>query len=226
MALQWGRAGDFANQFGVKSIVYGPPGGGKTPLIGTAPRPVLLAIEPGLLSMKNSTIPTAFAQKPGDVEEFVRWLQQSAEAKQFDTVGIDSGSQHAENILDEELSKKSSSGKKVDGKAAYGEMSKRAMDLFDTLYYLREKHVVLICKESHGDGQKRPYFPGKDLDTKVPHRYDEILRLAKTFVQGVGDVPALRAKEAYDAFARDRTGKLAEFEQPNLTALFNKLMQG
>jgi hypothetical protein len=54
-------ARDFAVQYGVKAIVYGPPGSGKTPVINTAPRPVMLVCEPGLLSMRTSTVPTFFA---------------------------------------------------------------------------------------------------------------------------------------------------------------------
>jgi AAA domain len=51
-------AGSFAQQYGVKMIAYGPPGAGKTPLINTAPRPILLIVEPGMLSMKGSTVPS------------------------------------------------------------------------------------------------------------------------------------------------------------------------
>ena len=44
-------ASEHAQNFGVKAIVYGPAGTGKTPILNTAPRPVLLATEAVLLSM-------------------------------------------------------------------------------------------------------------------------------------------------------------------------------
>jgi len=49
-------ASEHAQNFGCKCIIYGPSGSAKTPLVNTAPRPVLLSIEPGLLSMKGSNI--------------------------------------------------------------------------------------------------------------------------------------------------------------------------
>ena len=230
MVMNIQPAGNFANQFGVKSIIYGPPGIGKTPLMNTAPRPILLACEPGLLSMRGSGVMTQAAATPADIEEFFKWLWSSAEAKNYDTVGIDSGSQLAELILGEELSKKSSSGKKVDGKAAYGEMSNRVMVYMNGLYYTREKHVVILCKqgsvEENGFEKRRPFFPGKDLNVKIPHLFDEILHYAKANVPGHGEVKALRAAETYDIAARDRSGRLAELEQPDLTLLFNKILQG
>lgn len=229
-ASQLQPAGTFAAQFGVKSICYGPPGSGKTPLINTAPRPVLLAVEPGLLSMRGSTVPTWMATTPAQIDEFMTWLIQSPEAKNFDTVGIDSGSELCEIILREELSKKSKSGNKVDGKAAYGEMATRAYRHFNDLYYMREKHVYMICKqgnfEENNSIKRRPYFPGQDLNVKMPHLYDLIMHLDTANVPNVGAVKALRTVSSYDITARDRGGKCAEFEQPNLTLLFNKIVQG
>lgn len=226
---QFAPANAFAQQFGVKTVCFGPPGSGKTPLLNTAPRPVLLATEPGLLSMRGSNIPTCMATTVPQIEDFFNWLISSPEAKQYDTVGIDSASQLAEIYLAQELGKKSKSGNKVDGKAAYGEMASKTLAHLNTLYYLREKHVYLIAKQTPpGDDypQKMPWFPGKDLNVKVPHLFDEILHLGLAAVPSVGEVQALRTKASYDVFARDRSGRLAEFEQPNLSVVFNKITQG
>ena len=38
---------------GVKCVVYGPAGGGKTRLLATAPSPIILSAEKGLLSLKK-----------------------------------------------------------------------------------------------------------------------------------------------------------------------------
>lgn len=52
-----------------------------------------------------------------------------------------------------------------DGRKAYGEMSRRVMDLVNGLYYLPNKHIYLIGKQGTNDENgvttKRPYFPGK-----------------------------------------------------------------
>lgn len=231
-------ASSLALKFGVKAMLFGPPGSGKTPLINTAPRPLLLATEPGLLSMRNSNIPTWDAYTTARIDEFFAWFTKSAEAKNFDTLAIDSGSQLAEISLSDALEKRK------DGRKAYGDMSQYCMGHFDDLFFMPNKHIVLICKMSREEVgkqvvaqgnafavemtyQSQPYFPGQDLKVKVPHRYDEILYLNEAVVPGQGPKPvrAIRTKGTPEIMARDRSGKLAELEPPDLAALFAKVMQ-
>lgn len=73
---------------------------------------------------------------------------------------------------------------------------------------------------------RRPYFPGQDLNVKVPHLFDEILHIGLHNVPGVvGSVKAICTGEQFDLLARDRSGKLDLYEQPNLTDIFRKCMQ-
>lgn len=229
-------AGSLIQKLGLKALLYGKPGVGKTPMINTAPRPVLLATEPGLLSMRGSTVPTWEAYTMERVEEFFKWLSESKEAANFDTVAIDSGSQIAE------LSLIKHQAKCKDGRKAYGEMSLECMKHFDTLYYMQQKHVIVICKETRAEVgkqvvqqngafvvestyQAQPFFPGQDLNVKIPHRYDAILYAAHTQVPGVAQqVTALRSKGTAEILARDRSGQLAELEPPNLDAIIRKCM--
>ncbi|WBF76860.1 hypothetical protein PSV3_00158 [Septimatrevirus PSV32] len=83
-------ASQLARRYGVKSVVFGAPGSGKTPLINTAPRPVLLVTEPGMLSMRGSNVPAWEAYSPALIVEFFEWFMKSREAANFDTLGIDS----------------------------------------------------------------------------------------------------------------------------------------
>jgi len=228
-------ASHFAKQYGVKAIIYGQAGTGKTPMMATAPRPLLLAVEPGLRSMAGSNIATYFAENYKKVDEFFEWLTKSNEAKQFDSICIDSGSEIAELTL-KEMQLKFGHGLKV-----YGEMAKRVMEVADDLYFMKEKNVFLICKQSKfevgktsvmKDGvfvveqqfQFQPYFPGNELNIKIPHRYDEILHASHINMPGVGNVVGLRTKGTPEVYARDRSGNLAEIEPPNLTAIVQKCM--
>ena len=217
-------ASQLAQRFGVKAVCFGGPGSGKTPLLTTAPRPILCAVEPGLLSMRNSNIPTWEAYTRPKLEEFFAWFFTSSEAKQYDTLGIDSISQLAEIILTDELNPK----KNKDGRAAYGKLSIAVMELANTLYYLPQKHIFLIAKQTieDGTGKKKPYFPGQDLNVKVPHMYDEVLHLGLHSVPGmVQPVRSIQTRENFEIFARDRSGNLDEFEPPDLAALFAKAMR-
>lgn len=223
-------AGEHANNFGVKAIIYGPAGSAKTPILNTAPRPVLLATEAGLIGMKGSTIPTYEAYTSQRVDEFFKWFFNSTETKAFDTLGIDSGSQVADIYLNAALSGTSKQGNKKHGMAAYGEMATNTMEHLRTLFYTKQKHVYMICKEQIADvdyqSLRRPYFPGQQLPVDVPHLYDFILRLAKTNVPGMnGEQLAFQCNGAMNIMARNRTGNLNDFEEPHFGKLVIKAMQ-
>lgn len=221
-------ARDFARKYGCKSIVYGKPGVGKTPVANTAPRPIMMVCEPGMLSMRSSTIPAIDCFTPERIDEFFQWLFNSRESANFDTVVIDSASQMAEIYLDRELNGKSKSGAKVDGRAAYGNMSRAVMQHLNGLFFMQNKHTYLICKQAfaevEGFNMRVPYFPGKELPVKVPHLYDVILHLDMHSIPGAGNHKAFRCAASFDSVARDRSGNLAEYEPCDLTALFNKVM--
>lgn len=222
-------ATDYAQNYGVKAIIYGPAGSGKTPIINTAPRPVLLACEPGLLSMRGSKVPTFIGATAKAIDEFFDWLFSSADVKNFDTVAIDSISQLCEIYLEEALSGRSKGGSKVHGLAAYGAMATDVLKHIDRLYLMQYKHAYLIAKLDSVQGAinnyVRPYYPGRQLPVMMPHKYDQILHLDIHNVPGVGQVRSFQCQSTIDVMARDRTGRLDMFEQPDFGALVRKAMQ-
>lgn len=222
-------ASAYAVNLGVKAIVYGPAGSGKTPLINTAPRPVLLACEPGLLSMRGSTVPTFIGATAKSIDEFFDWLFSSAEVKNFDTIAIDSLSQLCEIYLEEALSGKSKGGNRVHGLAAYGAMATDVLKHIERLYFLQQKHAYLIAKLDSVQGTvanyARPYYPGRQLPVMMPHKYDQILHLDIHNVPGVGQVRSFQCQGTIDVMARDRTGQLSMFEEPDFGKLVAKAMK-
>lgn len=211
-------AKEFAVSFGMKAICYGPPGSAKTPTVNTCPRPVLLATEPGLLSMRNSNVPTWIAPTKNKIDEFMKWFEHSAEAKNFDTLAIDSVSQMCDIGLSESKSKH--------GLAQYGDMADYIYPYLERLYFMPQKHMFLIAKEEiTADGMRRPYFPGRYLPTQIPHKYDCVLRIAKVAIPNVvGEQLAFQCNGSYNVIARNRTGTLADFEPANFGELIKKAM--
>ena len=210
-----------AQNFGVKMLGYGPPGTGKTPISATAPRPVICAVEPGLLSMRNvNDVPAFPAFDSKSITQFFDWVFRSPETSNFDTIVIDSVSQMAEVILVEE-EKNNKHGLK-----AYGEMARRVYEWLEGLYYLKDKHIYLIAKQTieETDGAKtaRPEFPGQQLKIKVPHLYDEIIHIDIANIPGMQPQVAFRTKAGFGVVARDRSGMLNEFEPPHLGQMFAK----
>lgn len=207
-------ARDFANNMGCKCIIYGPPGSCKTPLVNTAPRPILLACEAGLLSMRNSDVPTIQAFTAARIDEFFEWFLNSNDNRNYDTLAIDSGSHMAEIFLDEALTGKSKKGNKVHGQAAYGQMATETLKHLNKIYTMPYKHIYLIAKESNKDGYRKPYFPGDKINAEIPHLYDFIWHLGIQNIPGVGQHLAFRCNQAIDVLARSRTGNLDDFEKP------------
>lgn len=219
------RPADFyAKSYGVKMLAYGAAGSGKTPLVATAPRPVMIATEAGLLSLRGvQHVPVYQAETYPKIKEFFEWVLKSNEVKQFDTIAVDSVSQMSEIVLKYHL------GRNKDGRKAYGEMASDMLFWLEGLYYQQEKHAYLIAKQEIGEEEgiqtKRPYFAGQELKVKVPHLYDLIAHIGMATVQGMPTPQrAIRTSPTFGVVARDRSGKLAELEPPNLEALFKKAM--
>ena len=214
-------AKNFAVKFGAKFLVHGAPGTGKTPIVNTAPRPVLGFSEPGLLSMRGSNVPSIPLFTPSAIDDFFNWVTKSNEMRNFDTLCIDSVSQMAEIYLED------AKGRKPDGRAAYGLMSERLFKHLVAIFFQQNLHTYLICKQMVQDGSLVlvPYFPGKELNTRVPHMFDIILNCGTFSVPGVVKTKAFRAFWGQEALCRDRSVSLNEFEPTNLTALVNKVMQ-
>lgn len=211
------------SQFGVKSVLYGPPGSGKTPMsMSTAPRPVMCAVEPGLLSLRNSSAPAWIAPDYPRMLEFVDWLTSSAEAKQFDTAVFDSGSQMGQNIVDLERSKNHK-----DKRMMWYEAQLKLWGMMNRLYMMPQKHIVIIAKEFKGDnGERGPSFPSRAMTSDTAHLFDEVLRMEKLTGHGGVITPAIRCLQGHDLNieVRDRSLQLAQWEPADLTQLFNKAM--
>lgn len=214
---------------GVKSIVYGSSGQGKTPLAAnTTPRPVLLITEPGTMTLRSCKAPAYEAYTVARIEEFFAWLHSSADAVNFDTVIVDSVSQMCETYITEGMANGSKTGGQAHGIKVYGDMATTVMKHMMKLYFMPNKHCVLIAKEQKNEENgliyHRPYYPGKDLHIKMPHLFDLVMQLGKFSIPNYGEHLSFKCNATFDAQARDRSGALAQFEAPDIGAIFNKCM--
>ena len=123
-----------------KFLVYGAAGAGKTYLIRTLPNPILLSAESGLLSIKDTRLPYLLIDTPQALNEAYVWLTQSEEAKNYQSIAIDSLSEIAEIILSGE--------KKIakDPRQAYGATQDQMTDIIRAFRDLPSKHVYFSAK--------------------------------------------------------------------------------
>ncbi len=223
MAFQIRNTRDIALE-GVKVLVYGEPGAGKTRLCATAPEPFVLSAESGLLSLQEEGLDYAIIESIDDLNEAYAWINSSEEAKKYKTICLDSISEIAEQVLAEE---KNASR---DGRKAYGEMADRVTRILRAFRDLRGKHVYFSAKiertqTDSGAILYAPSLPGRTLTQGVGYFFDEEFALMKIAVEEeVRFVLQTSSDLSYEA--KDRSGKLDFYEKPDLTAIFEKISGG
>lgn len=207
---------------GVKLLVYGQAGAGKTSLIKTLPSPIVLSAEGGLLSIKDADLPYIEINDMDTLKEAYAWLTSADEAKAYQSVALDSISEVAEVVLNHEMKKNK------DGRAAYSEMNTTMTELIRAFRDLPGKHVYMSAKleksqDEMGKMLYNPGMPGKSLTQGLPYFFDEVLALrVEKDADGVTQ-RALMCDSDGLWLAKDRSGKLDMWEAPDLGAIIAKI---
>jgi len=223
MAINLKRTGGLAAD-GVKMIVYGMAGAGKTSLIPTLPNPIALSAEGGLLSIKDADIPYIEISSIADLHDAYAFLASSEEAKGFQSVALDSISEVAEVVLTAELKANK------DGRAAYGELNTKMTELIRAFRDLPGKHVYMSAKLEKSQDEMgkllfNPAMPGKSLTQGLPYFTDLVLALRVERDADGNSQRALMCNSDGVWQAKDRSGKLDQWETPDLGALIGKIGQ-
>ena len=224
MAINVKTTGSLAAN-GVKVLVYGQAGAGKTSLVKTLPNPIVLSAEGGLLSIRDADLPYIEISDMDTLHEAYKWLTSSDEAKQYQSVALDSISEVAEVVLNHEMKKSK------DGRAAYGEMNTTMTELIRAFRDLPGKHVYMSAKleksqDEMGKMLYNPGMPGKSLTQGLPYFFDEVLALRiERDAEGVTQ-RALMCDSDGLWLAKDRSGKLEAWEAPDLGAIIAKMQGG
>jgi phage nucleotide-binding protein len=205
----------------LKVLTYGGAGVGKTTLCATAKDCIIISAESGLLSLRGHDLPVIEVTSLAEVQEAYRFLTESDEAKGFRWVCIDSLSEIAEVVLAQE--KKASK----DPRRAYGELQDRMAQLIRAFRDL-PRHVYMSAKaerlqDENGAMLWNPSMPGQKLGQSLPYYFDEVFALRTKQVE---DEVRRALQTGSDGVwtAKDRSGALAQFEEPNLETILNKII--
>lgn len=223
MAIKVKRSGQ-ALADAVKILTYGAAGAGKTSLIPTLPSPIVLSAEGGLLSIQDADVPFIEVDSMATLKEAYAWLSSSAEAAQYASIALDSISEIAEVVLNAE--KKATK----DPRQAYGAMQEQMADIIRAFRDL-PKHVYMSAKlEKAQDEMGRilyaPSMPGNKTGQQLPYFFDEVLALRVERDAEGNTQRALMTDSDGLWVAKDRSGKLAPWEQPDLGAIIAKITGG
>ena len=207
---------------GIKMLVHGQAGIGKTCLCASLPRPIIISVESGLLSLAPLDLPAIEVTSLDDLEEAFRWATESEESKNFDSICLDSISEIAEIVLSNEK------GKEKDPRKAYGNMQDMMMDLVRSFRDIPGKNIYMSAKQERIQDESGrilygPSMPGQKLAQQLPYLFDEIF--CYQIVKDQNGVPQRVLLTQPDGIsqAKDRSGKLDMWEVPDLGAIVNKI---
>jgi len=206
---------------GVKMLVYGQAGAGKTSLIRTLPDPIVLSAEGGLLSIQDADLPYIEIASMDDLKEAFEWMSTS-DGLNFKSVALDSISEIAEVVLNHE--------KKIakDPRQAYGAMQEQMADIIRAFRDLPGRHVYMSAKlEKSTDEMGRilyaPSMPGNKTGQSLPYFFDEVLALRVEKDADGNTQRAIMCDSDGLWLAKDRSGKLGAWEAPDLGEIIAKI---
>lgn len=201
---------------GIKCVVYGAAGVGKTRLALTVPDPIILSAENGLLSLRDDNMPFIEIRTIEELEAAYKFCKSTDEYK---TVFIDSISEISENILAEYKKEDK------DGRQSYGKMATSVGAMLRNFRRMAGKHVVMIAKERRVEDEEsgvvtfEPYIPGKVLPFNLPFLVDELFNMQ---IDRKG-TPFLQVKADRKRPCKDRSGALEDKETPDLGGIISKI---
>ncbi len=223
----------------IKTLLYGRPGSGKTLLFATAPKPIILSVESGLLSLQKENIGRVF--KPWmdrgypvslelaviqikTVDDFMRalaWLSTSEAYELHETLCLDSLSAVVEMMLVEELALT------AHGQKAYHAVGMRLQEILLRLRQL-PIHVVCVCEQGlvndpiTGVAQVAPTVPGTKMSQKIGYTFDEVFALEVVHAKDEPPRRCLYTESLASVVAKDRSGKLDPIEHAHFGLHFQQ----
>jgi hypothetical protein len=175
-----------------------------------------------LLSIADAQLPFIEIKTIDDLHEAYKWATKSQEAAQFESVALDSISEIAEVVLNAE--------KKLtkDPRQAYGALQEQMTDIIRSFRDLSGKNVYFTakCEKSQDESGRllyAPSMPGAKLGQQLPYFFDEVLALRVEKDSEGTPQRALMCESDGLWQAKDRSGKLAAWEAPDLGAIIRKI---
>jgi hypothetical protein len=225
MAVQIVNTRTEAQLHGVKALIYGSAGVGKTSLALSMDTPIILSAESGVLSLRNYDLPMIKIKTVLDLTEAYSWLTTSAQAKQFNTVFIDSITEIAEQVL--------ANAKSLvkDPRMAYNTLLDQMIPIVKSFRDLPGKHVIMSAKEEMtknevGQFHSGPMMPGTKVGMQLPYLFDEVFRMGINKDASGKSYRFFQTQPDQQFEAKDRSGCLDFMEQPNINHVISKILSG
>ena len=224
MAIKLTSTKDSAAINGLKFLVHGPAGAGKTSLCATTGEPTIIILaESGLLSLRQHDIPVVEVKDLASLYEAYDFVANAAEGQQFKWICLDSISEIGEVVLNHE--------RKVakDPRQAYGALAEKMTDLIRAFRDLPARNVYFSCKQERSKDEQSgamlyfPSMPGNMLKQGVGYFFDFVFALRVEKDADGNPTRWLQTQRDFNYEAKDRSGSLGMFEAPDLSAIASKV---
>ncbi|MCP4468898.1 MAG: ATP-binding protein [Halieaceae bacterium] len=224
MAIEIKKPRDVALSRGIKALVHGPAGAGKTVLCATGQMPTLIiSAEGGLLSIQDApdNIDTVEVGSIDQIREVYSMLEQGSDYK---LVCLDSLTEIAEVVLAYEK------GQTKDPRQAYGALIDEMGHLVRAFRDLPAYHVLMTSKqerikdENNGSMLYIPSMPGSKVAQQLPYWFDLVFAYRVEKNPEGETVRWLQTERDGQHEAKDRSGKLDDFEVPDMAVIISKIL--
>ena len=226
MAIEVKKTKGSASRDGVKLLIYGGSGCGKTTLLASMGRTIIISSEKGDLALNDAenceSIQISSLLQLREAYNYV-----VANKDSYDTVGIDSISEIGQMVV-AELKKDPEFSSLKDTMKLWMKYSDMMLDIAKVFRDISGLNVVIIAlAESVKNGFDEvimPNIPAKKVQAQLPSLYDEVLYLR---VNSEGEREFV-TNPTSDIVAKDRSGKLNPIEPcvkaNGLSAIMQKIL--
>lgn len=226
MALNWTNTNQTALEAGIKMLIWGESGSGKTRLSGTLdPQSTLiLSAENGLLSLKEHSINALRIDSVKDLADAFEFCQSTA-AEGIKNIVLDSLTEIGEQVL--------ANAKKIvkDPRQAYGELIEKVLELAKKFRDLQGKNVIFLCKHERfqdpvsGVTMFGPSMPGKSVGPQLPYLFDEVFKIdSAVHPETKQRYHFLQTGKDAQNVCKDRSGALDMYEPADLNHILSKIL--
>lgn len=207
---------------GIKLLVYGDAGTGKTTMIGTCPgKQLILSAESGLMPLRGKDIDVLEITSAAMLDEAYDYLR--GPDHDYEWLCLDSITEIAEVVLQEALPKYN------DPRKAYGELTSTLSRTLRKFRDIPDRNVYFTCKqermkdEDSGQIFYGPSMPGRQLGPQLPYIFDEVFCLRMERDKNGEVVRYLQTQPDERYQAKDRSGVLDLHEPPSLKTVTDKI---
>lgn len=212
---------------GLKFLVHGPAGSGKTTLMATTGMPektLIISAESGLLAIRGTDIAVIEVKSIEQLAEAYAFILSDPVGQAFTWICLDSISEIAEVCLNEE--------KKIakDPRQAYGSLIEKMTDLIRGYRDLPGRNVVFSCKQERAKDEQTgamlyfPSMPGNNLKQGIGYFFDFVFALRVEKDPEGNPTRWLQTSRDFNYECKDRSGSLDMFEPADLASIAHKVL--